>query len=84
MKVLIFIIIVTLLFITHCADNKYYINNDKGVVVNIKKGKNDNEVTIMMIRHPDKTNLTDVETYITFLTRSQYNINDTIYFTKLK
>lgn len=84
MKVLIFIIIVTLLFITHCADNKYYINNDKGVVVNIKKGKNDNEVTIRMISHPDKTNLTGVETYVTFLTRTQYNINDTIYFTKLK
>ena len=84
MKVLIFIIIVTLLFISHCADNKYYINNDKGVVVSIKKVKNDNEVTIRMIRYPDKTNLTDVETYITFLTRSQYNINDTIYFTKLK
>lgn len=84
MKVLIFIIIVTLLFITHCADNKYYINNDKGIVVNIKKGKNDNEVTIRMIRHTDKTNLTGVETYVTFLTRSQYNINDTIYFTKLK
>lgn len=84
MKVLIFIIIVTLLFITHCADNKYYINNDKGVVVNIKKVQNDNEVTIRMISHPDKTNLTDVETYVTFLTRMQYNINDTIYFTKLK
>ena len=84
MKVLIFIIIVTLLFISHCADNKYYINNDKGVVVNIKKGKNDNEITIRMIRHPDKTNLTGVETYVTFLTRTQYNINDTIYFTKLK
>ena len=84
MKVLIFIIIVTLLFITHCADNKYYINNDKGVVVNIKKGKNDNEVTIRMIRHTDKTNLTDVETYVTFLTRALYGINDTIYFTKLK
>ena len=80
MKVLIFIIIVTLLFITHCADNKYYIQNDKGVVVSIKKVKNNNEVTIRMIRHPDKTNLTDVETYITFLTRTQYNINDTIYF----
>lgn len=84
MKVLIFIIIITLLFITHCTDNKYYINNDKGVVVNIKKGKNDNEVTIRMISHPGKTNLTDVETYVTFLTRTQYNINDTIYFTKLK
>lgn len=84
MKVLIFIIIVTLLFISHCTDNKYYINNDKGVVVNIKKGKNDNEVTIKMISHPDKTNLTGVETYVTFLTRTQYNINDTIYFTKLK
>lgn len=84
MKVLIFIIIVTLLFISHCADNKYYINNDKGVIVNIKKGKNDNEITIRMINHPDKTNLTGVETYVTFLTRKQYNINDTIYFTKLK
>ena len=80
MKVLIFIIIVTLLFITHCADNKYYINNDKGVVVNIKKGKNDNEITIRMISHPDKKNLTGVENYVTFLTRAQYNINDTIYF----
>ena len=84
MKVLIFIIIVTLLFITHCADNKYYINNDKGVVVSIKKVKNDDEVTIRMIRHTDKTNLTGVETYITFLTRTQYNINDTMYFKKLK
>lgn len=84
MKVLIFIIIITLLFISHCTDNKYYINNDKGVVVNIKKVQNDNEVTIRMIRHTDKTNLTDVETYVTFLTRAQYNINDTIYFTKLK
>ena len=65
MKVLIFIIIVTLLFISHCTDNKYYINNDKGVVVNIKKGKNDNEITIRMISHPDKTNLTDVESYKT-------------------
>lgn len=37
-----------------------------------------------MISHPDKTNLTGVETYVTFLTRKQYNINDTIYFTKLK
>lgn len=84
MKVLIFIIIITLLFITHCTDNKYYIHNDKGVVVSIKKVKNDDEVTIRMIRHTDKTNLTDVETYVTFLTRAQYNINDTIYFTKLK
>lgn len=84
MKVLIFIIIVTLLFITHCADNKYYIHNDKGVVVSIRKVKNDDEVTIRMIRHTDKTNLTDVETYVTFLTRAQYSINDTIYFTKLK
>ena len=80
MKVLIFIIIVTLLFITHCVDNKYYINNDKGVVVSIKKVKNDSEVTIRMISHPDKKNLTGVENYVTFLTRAQYNINDTIYF----
>ena len=52
MKVLIFIIIITLLFITHCTDNKYYIHNDKGVVVSIKKVQNDNEVTISMIRNP--------------------------------
>lgn len=80
MKVLIFIIIVTLLFITHCADNKYYIQNDKGVVVNIKKGKNDNEVTIRVIRNPKYRDLTGMDTYITFTTHKQYNINDTIYF----
>lgn len=84
MKVLIFIIIVTLLFITHCTDNKYYINNDKGVVVNIKKVQNDNEVTISVIRNPKYRDLTGMDTYITFTTHKQYNINDTIYFTKLK
>ena len=84
MKILKFSIIVALLVLlsTTCyVDNKYYITNDKGVVVGIEKVKNDNEVTIRMIRHPDKTNSTDVETYVTFLTRNQYNINDTIYFT---
>ncbi len=83
MKILKFSIIIALLvllFTTYYVDNKYYITNDKGVVVGIKKVKNDNEVTIRMISHPDKTNLTGVETYVTFLTRKQYNINDTIYF----
>lgn len=84
MKILKFSIIVALLvllFTTYYVDNKYYITNDKGIVVSIKKAKNDNEVTIMMIKHPDKINLTGVETYVTFLTHKQYNINDTIYFT---
>lgn len=38
MKILIFSIIAILLsFMTSCDENKYYIPNDKGVVVNIKK-----------------------------------------------
>lgn len=83
MKTLAFSIIVILLsFMTSCCDNKCYITNDKGVVVGIQKFQNENEVTIMIIRNANQRDLSGIETYITFLTNKQYNINDTIYFTK--
>lgn len=73
MKILIFSIIAILLsFMTSCDENKYYIPNDKGVVVNIKKVQNDNEVTIMMTRNPEPRNSMGVETYVSFLTHKQY------------
>lgn len=50
MKTLKFIIIITLLLITSCVDNKFYILNDKGVVTNIQKDINGNQVTIMIIK----------------------------------
>lgn len=74
------IIAVLLLFITSCTDNVYYSPNDKGVVVSIQRVHNGNEVTIMIIRNPKQRDLRGIETYITFLTLKQYNINDTIYF----
>ena len=69
---------------TSCNDNRYYIPNDKGVVVSIEKvqDENENEVTIKIIRNPKQRNSGGVETYITFPTHKQYNINDTIYFKK--
>lgn len=84
MKTLAFSIIVILLSFLSCCDNKYYITNDKGVVVGIQKVQNENEVTILIIRNPNQKDLSGIETYITFLTNKQYNINDTIYFTNLK
>ena len=81
MKILKFSIITILLsFITSC-DLEYYSNSDKGVVVRIEKVNYGNEVTIRMIKYLKRS---DVDTYITFLTNKQYNINDTVYFTKLK
>lgn len=81
MKILKFGIITILLsFITSC-DLEYYSNSDKGVVVRIEKVNYGNEVTIRMIKYLKRS---DVDTYITFLTNKQYNINDTVYFTKLK
>ena len=56
----------------------YYIPSDKGVVISIKKVENFNEVTIKI--NPSKTN--GVDTYMTFLTNKQYNIDDVVYFTK--
>lgn len=83
MKILKFSIIAILLsFMTSCYDNRYYSYNDKGVVVSIQRVQNENEVTIEIIRNPKQRNLGGIETYITFLTHKQYNINDTIYFTK--
>lgn len=78
MKTLKFIIIITLLLITSCVDNKFYILNDKGVVTNIQKDINGNQVTIMIIKDSTQNS---INTYITFLTHKQYNINDTVYFT---
>ena len=81
MRILKFIIIIILLsFITSC-DNEFYCHNDKGIVVNIQKDVNGNEVTILLIKDSTQNS---VNTYITFLTHNQYNINDTIYFVNLK
>ena len=79
MKILKFIIIITLLLITSCVDNEFYILNDKGVVTNIRKDINGNLVTILLIE--DSTIQNYVNTYVTFPTHKQYNINDTVYFT---
>lgn len=78
MKTLKFIIIITLLLITSCVDNEFYILNDKGVVTNIQKDINGNQVTIMIINDSVQNG---INTYITFPTHKQYNINDTVYFT---
>lgn len=78
MRKLKFIIIVILLsFITSC-DNEFYCHNDKGIVVNIQRDIDGNQVTIMIIKG-SKQNIRD--TYITFTTHKHYNINDTVYFT---
>lgn len=69
------IIVILLLFMTSC--NRYYIPNDKGVVISIKKVENINEVTIKIASKVSNTNA-----YITFVTNKQYNIDDVIYFTK--
>ena len=77
MKILKFSIIVTLLlFMTSC--NRYYIPNDKGVVISIKKVENINEVTIKI----NASKVSNTDAYITFLTNKQYNIDDVVYFTK--
>lgn len=77
MKILKFsIIIVLLLFITSC--NRYYIPSNKGVVINIKKVENINEVTIKI----STSKISSTDAYITFPTNKQYNINDVVYFTK--
>lgn len=78
MRILKFSIIVILLLITSCVDNEFYILNDKGVVTNIQKDINGNQVTIMIIKDSMQNS---INTYITFPTYKQYNINDTVYFT---
>ena len=79
MKILKFSIIAILLsFMTSC-DGRYYMPNDKGVVVAIQGMAKGNEVTIRIIRSSIRT---VGSTYITFYTHKSYSINDTIYFTK--
>lgn len=76
MRILKFSIIVALLlFMTSC--NRYYIPNDKGVVISIKKVENINEVTIKIASKVNNPNA-----YITFVTNKQYNIDDVVYFIK--
>ena len=77
MKILKFsIIIFLLLFMTSC--NGYYIPNDKGVVISIKKVENINEVTIKI----NASKIISTDAYVTFPTNKQYNIDDVVYFTK--
>ena len=76
MKILKFSIIVVLLLMTSC--DRYYIPNDKGVVISIKKVDNINEVTIKI--NPFKKG--DIDAYVTFPTDKKYNIDDVVYFTK--
>lgn len=77
MKILKFSIIISLLlFMTSC--NRYYIPSDKGVVINIKKVENINEVTIKI----STSKISSTNAYITFPTNKQYNIDDVVYFTK--
>lgn len=77
MKILKFSIIAILLFMTSCVDD-FYISNDKGVVINIQKDIDGNQVTIMIINDSVRNG---INTCITFLTHKQYSINDTVYFT---
>lgn len=77
MKILKFSIIAILLFMTSCVDD-FYISNDKGVVINIQKDVDSNQVTIMIINDSVRNG---INTCITFPTHKQYNINDTVYFT---
>lgn len=77
MRILKFGIIAILLFMTSCVDD-FCISNDKGVVINIQKDINNNQVTIMIINDSVQNG---INTCITFPTHKQYNINDTVYFT---
>ena len=79
MRILKFSIIVILLSFMISCDNKFHIYGDKGVVTNIQKDINGNLVTILLIE--DSTIQNYVNTYVTFPTHKQYNINDTVYFT---
>ena len=80
MRILKFSIIAILLsFMTSCIYNDFHICNDKGVVTNIQRDIDGNLVTILLIE--DSTIQNYVNTYVTFPTHKQYNINDTVYFT---
>lgn len=77
MRTLKFSIIAILLFMTSCIDD-FCISNDKGVVINIQKDIDGNQVTIMIINDSVRNG---INTCITFPTHKQYSINDTVYFT---
>lgn len=79
MKMLKFSIIVALLSLMTSCDNSFYIPGDKGVVINVKKVENINEVTIKIKQYKQGGILNK---YVTFLTNKQYNIDDVVYFTK--
>jgi hypothetical protein len=76
MRILKFGIIAILLFMTSCVDD-FYISNDKGVVINIQKDVDGNQVTIII----NDSVQNGINTCITFPTHKQYSINDTVYFT---
>lgn len=78
MKILKFSIIAALLLFMTSCDKFQYVPGDKGVVIKIVKVENINKVTIKI--NASKTS--DVDTYMTFLTNKQYNIDDVVYFTK--
>lgn len=78
MRILKFSIIAILLSFMISCDNRFYCHNDRGIVVNVRKGVNSNEVTILLIKDSSQNT---INTYVTFPTHKQYNINDTVYFT---
>ena len=78
MKIIKFSIIAILLSFMSSCDNRFYCHNDRGIVVNVQKDVNRNEITILLIKDSSQNT---INTYVTFLTHKQYNINDTVYFT---
>lgn len=78
MKIIKFSIIAILLSFMSSCDNRFYCHNDRGIVVNVRKDVNRNEITILLIKDSSQNT---INTYVTFLTHKQYNINDTVYFT---
>lgn len=78
MKIIKFSIIAILLSFMSSCDNRFYCHNDRGIVVNVRKDVNRNEITILLIKDSSQNT---INTYITFPTHKQYNINDTVYFT---
>lgn len=78
MKILKFSIIVALLLFMISCDNFQYVPGDKGVVIKVLKVGNVNEVTIKINAY--KTS--NIDTFVTFVTNKQYNVDDVVYFTK--
>lgn len=49
MKIIKFSIIAILLSFMSSCDNRFYCHNDRGIVVNVRKDVNRNEITILLI-----------------------------------